>query len=302
MRRACDPPRNAHRGRRLAPSPTKTRRGIRGRRSRGPAGPRRRRGLWRLAVPVERDPVDPREVGRVPGAPDHVRNIDDAAILEQGTPVPNAGHPRQVLDAERGEVLWLYADEGRCGGKRLGRTARPIGVRVVRMCLPMTRNSMGRTRRAANVPGRTGMLPVSGPPWRPCAPRASAPARSRLPSCPFPPAGRRRRELAGVAVGRRVKLHDVRIKLGCEVRHARPLIAAHCHDDVPGADAAPVGCVHEVVGPLAAHPLDPSRRAAPAAGTRARNPRGNRPSHPCSGTTPAGPETSSRPARRTGRA
>ena len=55
----------------------------------------------RLPVPVEYRELDPAEVGAEAGAPDDVRHVDDAPILQDGKTVLNAGHARQTLDPLR---------------------------------------------------------------------------------------------------------------------------------------------------------------------------------------------------------
>lgn len=57
--------------------------------------------LPELAFFVMDREIDPREPGMEPSAPDDVRDVEDAPILEQGSPVSHARHPGDALDAPR---------------------------------------------------------------------------------------------------------------------------------------------------------------------------------------------------------
>lgn len=64
-----------------------------------------------LAVLPEDREVDPREIVTEPRAPDHVRDVEDAPVVEHGCPVPDADRPRHAFDPGRDHVLRLHADE-----------------------------------------------------------------------------------------------------------------------------------------------------------------------------------------------
>src|SRR5262249_43674178 len=55
--------------------------------------------------------IDPRQAGMKPGAPDHVGHVEHAAVRQQRLPVADAGDARRTLDAGRGEVRGLDADQ-----------------------------------------------------------------------------------------------------------------------------------------------------------------------------------------------
>src|SRR5262245_14159746 len=58
-----------------------------------------------IAVRPEHGQVDPAEIGDKPGAPDDVRHVDDAPILESGPAVSSASCPRHAPNSGGLEVL-----------------------------------------------------------------------------------------------------------------------------------------------------------------------------------------------------
>ena len=75
--------------------------------------------LDRLILLAEDGQVDPGEVGPEPRAPDHVRRLEDAVVLEQRQPAPHAHDPRDAFDAGGGDVFGLHPDERRAVGEEL---------------------------------------------------------------------------------------------------------------------------------------------------------------------------------------
>jgi len=75
--------------------------------------------LQRPAVVAEDRQVDPAEVWPEPGAPDHVRHLEDAPVRQQRGAVPDAGHPRHPLDPGGGDVLRLDPDQRPAVGQDL---------------------------------------------------------------------------------------------------------------------------------------------------------------------------------------
>src|SRR5919198_5549554 len=67
----------------------------------------------RLPVLVEDREVDPGEVLAEAGAPDDVRYVEDAVVLEQRQTVARADDAAASLDARVGEVFRLDADQRR---------------------------------------------------------------------------------------------------------------------------------------------------------------------------------------------
>jgi hypothetical protein len=88
-----------------------------------------------LPVLVEDRELDSGEAGVIPGAPDDVCNIQDAAVPEEGLAVAHASDAGHPLHAGRGEPPGLRADE------------RRAAMEHRRSCLPPD----GRTHREHSV-------------------------------------------------------------------------------------------------------------------------------------------------------
>src|SRR6266542_1102221 len=69
--------------------------------------------VQRLAVRAESREVDPREMVVEAGAPDEVRHVEDATVVQHGHSVAHAGDPCDALDSGGCEVLRLHPDQRR---------------------------------------------------------------------------------------------------------------------------------------------------------------------------------------------
>ena len=67
--------------------------------------------VLRVTVGVEHRQVDPREARKEARAPNHVRHVERAAVLEDRQSILDPDDARPPLDAGRHKVLWLGADE-----------------------------------------------------------------------------------------------------------------------------------------------------------------------------------------------
>ena len=113
--------------------------------------------LDRLFHVAEDREVDPGEVRPESRAPDDVRRLEDAVVLEQRQSVTDADDARNAFDASGGDVLGFTRTSGAPWERSLGRILRPIGVRTVSTRWPMTRNISGRkTSRAGPLSMRKG--------------------------------------------------------------------------------------------------------------------------------------------------
>src|SRR5215203_194562 len=74
---------------------------------------------------IEDGEVDPGKLLPEPRAPDHVRHIKDASVLEHWATVLYAHGPWHLLDSGGGEVLQLDADERRAMGDKPGLSLPP---------------------------------------------------------------------------------------------------------------------------------------------------------------------------------
>lgn len=77
--------------------------------------------VHRLPVVVEDREFDPSEVRPEPGAPDHVRHIDDTAVLDDRGTAADSVRSRHSLDPSGGEVFRVHPLQRR----RLGQHLRP---------------------------------------------------------------------------------------------------------------------------------------------------------------------------------
>src|SRR5262245_39194113 len=67
----------------------------------------------RLAVRTEDRKVDPRQAVSEPRAPDNVRDVEHAAVLELRPAVDDAAYPRDALNAGAGKLLRRDANDRR---------------------------------------------------------------------------------------------------------------------------------------------------------------------------------------------
>src|SRR5687767_14778690 len=65
----------------------------------------------RLAVGFEDRHVDPREAVSKPGAPDHVRDVEHASVLEHWQAVHHPSHLRYSLNARSEQLFRLHTDK-----------------------------------------------------------------------------------------------------------------------------------------------------------------------------------------------
>src|SRR6266496_2534496 len=67
--------------------------------------------VLRLSVPVEDREIDPREPWMKPSAPDDVRHVKNAAVLEKRQTVPRADYTGRSLNACSSQVFRFDSDE-----------------------------------------------------------------------------------------------------------------------------------------------------------------------------------------------
>src|SRR6185437_5427456 len=58
-----------------------------------------------IAIYIEYRKVNPRKAGLIPSAPDHVRDIEGAAVFQQGNSSARTHHPRNTLDPGSCQVM-----------------------------------------------------------------------------------------------------------------------------------------------------------------------------------------------------
>ena len=99
-------------------------------------------------VLVEDRQVDPGVIRIEARAPHDVRDLENATVLEERQPVPNADRPRNTLHPRGGEILGLRPDEGHAVGQHL-RTHLPAQRRLHRQ--HAGRKAPRSTRSASSV-------------------------------------------------------------------------------------------------------------------------------------------------------
>ena len=147
-----------------------------------------------------------------PRAPDHIRHVEDAAVLQHGQPVPHAHGPGDPLDPGSGQVLGLDPDQRHAMGKQLRAhlaAHRRVHGQHAMEDEPETR---GKKNRPAMPSMRNGRWPVSlpdsqsGDQARPQGDLGARVARAHDEYASIP-------QLGGVPVGARMQLDDAGIKL-----------------------------------------------------------------------------------------
>ena len=171
--------------------------------------------VHRLTVAAEDRQVDPAEVGPETGAPDHVRHLDDASVLDGRRAAPHADSSGYPLDPHRGEVLRVHPFQRR----RLGHQLRSSPSADRRVHGEQARDHEPERWRQQAVPPTSGVdREVPGVP-------AGQPSRVRAGDleCDLgagvSSAHHERRavaQLGGIDVVAGVQLQDARVELGGE--------------------------------------------------------------------------------------
>jgi hypothetical protein len=203
--------------------------------------------------------VDPRELFPVAGAPDHVRHVQRATLVDHGKAVGDAGRPADPLDTGLYEMLRLHPDERRSLGHDLrtdlaaDRCAHRQHVVTEeaddredppRHHRAVTEGELrGRLARQIRLVRARHLLGDLGP-------RVADPDDQH----------RTLAALVGAEVLARVQLRDVPVQLGREARDLPDLVRARGDDDVVGLEAARARR-HDVAVAVLRQRVDPDGRA-----------------------------------------
>ena len=200
--------------------------------------------VHRYAVPVEDRDIDPAVVLPEARAPDHVRDVENAAVLEHGEPVLHCDGPRSLLDTCRLEVVRLDADPRRAAREDV-RSHLTAERRLDREHVRGDEPEHGHDDAAQRVLDAKRDLPLVGT-GEPRPVRLRNLHRDVRPRV----AGADQQHLAGLQLRRtpvlaRVHLHDARLELGSEPGDVRRPVEAGRGDDAVGGEPLP-GALHDV--------------------------------------------------------
>src|SRR5215217_7818783 len=195
---------------------------------------------------IEDGEVDPEELLPEPRAPDHVRHIKDASILERRAADLYAHGPRHLLDSGGSEVLQLDTDERRAMGDKPGLSLPPDrrpqcqhvmadepyhGKEEARRSGSVTDRDLSRGSARLVCRMQAGNLEGD---------LSSRVARSNHQNGSF-------LELRGAVVLARMQLHDARTKFVGERGYLRDLVGARRDDYVFRFETAVAGCNYEQI-------------------------------------------------------
>src|SRR5215217_7928630 len=198
------------------------------------------------SVLTEDGEIDPGELLPEPCAPDHIRHVQDASVLEHWATVLYADDPRHLLDSGGDEVLQLDADERRAMGDELGLNLSADG-RPQCQYVMTDEPHYGEEEPRRNGSVTDGEL-SRGLAGQVCGMRAghlesdlrSGVARAHYQNGTF-------LEPRGVTVLARMQLHDAPMKLVGEGRDLRDLVGARRDDHVFRFETAVGGCNDESI-------------------------------------------------------
>src|SRR5262249_28938484 len=187
--------------------------------------------LHRLAVFTEYRHLDPAEVQVEAGAPDHVCDIQHAAVLEGRKTVPYADRLRNALDACGLQILRLHPD-ARCALRQYRWPDLPPerGPQRQHVREDELEDRVHKTRPASLDPDGDLALVPAGEPRAVGRRHIHCDVRPGIPGADEKNAARL--ELRRIAVSARVHLHDARIELGRELWHRGRPVDPGCDDDV----------------------------------------------------------------------
>src|SRR5215218_2968823 len=198
------------------------------------------------SVLTEDGEIDPGELLPKPCAPDYVRHIKDASVLEHWAAVLYADGPRHLLDSGGGEVLQLDADERRAMGDKPG-LSLPPNRRFQRQHVMADEPHYGEEepRHSGSVTDRDLSRGLAREVCGMRSGHLESDLRSRVARSNHENGAVL--ELRGMTVLARMQLHDARMKFVGEGGYLRDLVGARCDDHVFRFETAVAGCNDESI-------------------------------------------------------